>query len=146
MAKTFVVWNGLNEYREELRQLPEACTGEAAHIVEAGANGAYVTISAVYGAHHFTGTLQKRLTLSPLKVSGQFTTGLKLTSGSPIAWLFDNGSQARHYVTEKGVTHVTGRMPPSHIFSSTVGKTKRAIVQNLKDMVMRRGATSVSGE
>jgi hypothetical protein len=144
-VKAFVVWNGLNEYREELRQLPEACTGEAAHIVEAGANGAYQTISSFYGAHHFTGTLQKRLTLTPLKEAA-FATGLKLTSGSPLAWLFDNGSQARHYVTEHGVTHVTGRMPPTHIFSSTVGKTKRAIVQHLKEMVLRRGATAVTGE
>jgi len=146
MSKTFVVWNGLNEYREELRNLPKDCTGEALHVVEGGVNSAYQTISAVYGAHHFTGTLQKRLRISPMKVRGEFVTGLMLTSGSPLAWIFDNGTQARHYVTEHGVTHATGRMPPTHIFSSTVGKTKRKIVQQLKDMVLRRGASTVSGE
>ena len=146
MSRAFVVWNGLAEYKEQLRTLPEACTGEALHVIEGGVNGAYQAISQVYGEHHFTGTLQKRLRISPLKVNAQFTTGLTLTSGSPLAWLFDHGSQARHYVTENGVTHATGRMPPTPIFVSTVVKTKRKIVEQLKDMVLRRGASAVSGE
>ena len=148
--KAFVVWDGLAEYREELRQMPEACVGEARHIIEGGVNGAYTTISAVYGAHRVTGTLQKRLTISPLKVDGQFSTGLKLTSGSPLAWLFDNGSQARHYVTKGGKDHKTGAMwgktPPTHIFTRTVAKGKRAVVDRIKTMMLRRGATSVAGE
>lgn len=143
--KPFVVWTGLEEYKAELKALPADCTGEAAHLIEGEVNGAYVTISQVYGAHHFTGTLQKKLTKTLLNET-QFATGWKLTSGSPLAWLFGHGSQARHYVTENGVTHATGRMPPNPIFESTVGKTKRAIVQKLKEMVLRRGATSVTGE
>ena len=142
--KTQMVWNGMAEYKEELRQLPAECTGEAAKVVEAGATGAYQTIRAVYAAHHFTGTLEKQLRISPLKINGQFVTGLVLTSGSPLAWLFEHGSQARHYDTANGVKHLTGKMPPTPIFNSTVGKTKRAIVQQLKDIVLRRGATAVT--
>jgi predicted NAD/FAD-dependent oxidoreductase len=145
--KPFVVWNGLAEFKEELRQLPEACTVEAAHLIEGEVNSAYVAISQVYGAHHFTGTLQKKLTKTLLNET-QFATGWKLTSGSPLAWLFDNGSQARHYTTPSGAVHQTGAMwgrtPPTHIFSSTVGKTKRALVQKLKEMVLRHGASTVS--
>jgi len=144
MSKAFVVWDGLAEYKEELRQLPAACLGEGRHAVEGGVNGAYVAISTVYGAHRVTGTLQKRLKITPLKVSGQYSTGLVLTSGSPIAVLFDRGSQARHYVTVNGVDHVTGRMPPNPIFTSSVAKAKREIVAKLKEIVLRRGAVSVT--
>jgi len=87
---------------------------------------------------------------SALKVAGQFTTGLVLKSGSPLAWLFDNGSQARHYVTKGGKDHKTGAMwgktPPTHIFTRTVAKGKRAVVDRIKTMMLRRGATSVAGE
>jgi len=150
MGKAFVVWDGMAEYREALRTLPEACAVEAHHIIEGEVNAAYVMISAVYGAHRKTGTLQKRLTISALKVAGQFTTGLVLKSGSPLAWLFDNGSQARHYVTKGGKDHKTGAMwgktPPTHIFTRTVAKGKRAVVDRIKTMMLRRGATSVAGE
>jgi len=146
--KAFVVWNGLQEYMDALRQMPAECAGEAKHIVEGEVNAAYVTISAVYGAHRHTGTLQKRLTITNLKVGGQYTTGLKLTSGSPIAWLFDNGSQARHYTSANGVEHKTGAMwgktPPTHIFTKTVAKGKRAVVDRIKTMMLRRGATAVT--
>lgn len=139
-------WDGLKELAEELRNLPADSQGEAAKIVEAEVNSAFVTIKRVYDAHRFTGTLSKRLTISPLKVRGQFTTGLVLRSGSPLAWLFDNGSQVRHYVTEHGVKHLTGRMPARPVFARTVGFAKRQIRQALKDMMLRRGASKVTGE
>lgn len=141
-----VVWNGLDEYRAQLKQLPEACTKEAANVVEAGVNSAYVTISGVYGAHRHTGTLQKRLKIEPLKQKRQLTTGLVLKSGSPIAWLFDNGSQARHHASGKSTGTMWGKTPPTHIFVKTIIAARRKITDALKAMVLRNGATSVSGE
>jgi hypothetical protein len=139
MAKAFVVWDGLTEYRAALEALPETCTTEASHIVEGAANAAYVAVGTVYGSHTFTGTLAKRLKLTPLNEQ-KYVTGMKLTSGSPLAWLFDNGTQARH--TKFGANR--GRMPPTHTFSGAVGKEKRRAAQQLREMLERQGASSVT--
>ena len=141
-----LVWRGMQEYREELRQFPEACRGEAAKMIEGEVNGAYVTVKRVYEAHRFTGTLARRLTIAPLTVAGQLTTGLVLRSASRLAWLFDHGSQARHYVTVHGVTHLTGRMPGFHVFGRTAGVTRRKVRGLLIEMVRRRGATTVTDD
>jgi len=144
MAST-MRWDGLKEFREEIRKLPEACRGEAAKVVEAEVNGAYVTIKRVYEAHVWTGTLSRRLAIAPLEVKGQ-TTGVVLRSGSPLAWLFDNGSQARHYVTVNGKQHLTGRMPGFHIFGRTAAFTRRKIRALLIEMVKRHGAVKVTDD
>lgn len=146
MSQTKVTWTGLTEYRNEVRQLPEACTGEAAKVVEGEVNGAYVEIAQVYGQHRHTGKLLKRLKITPITNKGALTTGRKLTSGSPIAWLFDNGSQARHWVSGKSTGKMWGRTPPTHIFTRTEGRTRARIVNLLKAMVLRRGATTVAGD
>ena len=136
-------WDGLAEFREELRKLPEACRGEAAKVVEGEVNAAYVTVKRVYEAHRHTGNLSNKLAIAPLQVSGQMTTGLILKSGSPLAWIFDNGTEARHYITVNGKKHLTGRMPGAHIFGRTVGFTRRKIRALLIEMVKRHGATTV---
>lgn len=140
MAQSQMVWSGLSQLQAELRALPEDCRVEGMKVVEGHVNRAYATIAKVYAAHVFTGTLLHRLKISTVAL------GLVLRSGSPLAWLFDNGSKARHYFTVNGVRHLTGRMPATHIFSRTVGFTKRQIRQDLKDMLLRRGASSVTGE
>ena len=143
MAQSTMRWDGLKEFREELRKLPEACRGEAAKVVEGEVNAAYVTVKRVYEAHRHTGNLSNKLAIAPLKVQGQMVTGLILKSGSPLAWLFDNGTQARHYTTVNGVKHLTGRMPGFHVFGRTVSFTRRKIRARLIEMVKRHGATKV---
>lgn len=140
MAQSQMVWHGLKELQAELRALPAECQGEAGHIIQANVNAAYVTIKRVYEAHVFTGTLSRRLTISTVKL------GLVLRSASPLAWIVDNGTKVRHYITVNGKRHLTGRMPALHIFSRTVGFAKRRVRQDLKDMLLRRGAATVTGE
>lgn len=132
-----IVWHGLEEFRAQLRQVPAACTNEAARIVEGGVNSAFVQISTVYGRHRYTGTLQDRLKITPLRAGGAFTTGLVLKSGSPLAWLFDNGTQARHWKSGKSTGTMWGKTPPTHIFLKTVIKTRREITHQLHGMVHR---------
>jgi hypothetical protein len=49
------------------------------------------------------------------------------------AWLYDNGSQARHYTTKSGATHDTGAMwgktPPTHVFVRTVIRKRRQMYE-----------------
>lgn len=135
---SFMVWHGLEEFRAQLRQVPKGCTNEAARIVEGGVNSAYVQVSTVYGKHRYTGTLQNRLKITPLKVRGEFTTGLVLKSGSPLAWIFDNGTQARHWKSGKSTGKMWGNTPPTHIFLKTILKTRREITEKLHAMVHRK--------
>lgn len=147
MAKG-VVWNGLDEYLAELRRLPEDCTGEAGKFIQAETNAAYVEIAAVYEAHRFTGTMRRLLKLLPITSGGALTAGIQLRSGSPLAWLFDNGSQARHWVSGKSTGKMWGKTPPTHIFARTVGKARRTLAAEFRAMLLRRGGpgTTVTGE
>ena len=145
MAKAqALVWDGMAELIAEVKQLPEACTGEAAKIAEGVVNGVTLDIKAAYPWR--TGNLRTKTTVSPLKVRGKFITGGVVKNTSPLAIIFENGTQARHYVTVNGVKHLTGRMPPGHVFWPRIAKARRALTQLLKDMVLRRGAVSVTGE
>lgn len=133
-----MVWHGLEEFRAQLRQVPKNCSGESARIIEGGVNGAFVTISTVYGKHRYTGTLQDRLTITPMRQKGELTTGLVLKSGSPLAWIFDNGTQARHWKSGKSTGKMWARTPPTHIFLKTIIKTRREITDKLHGMVHRQ--------
>lgn len=133
-----VTWTGMQEYLAELRRLPGESKGEAEKLIRGTVNGAFVTVAGVYEQHQHTGTLRRRLKISD--------DGKQLTSGSPLAWLFDNGSQARHWASGKSTGRMWGRTPPTHIFAKTVGRARRKLTEAYKAMLLRRGATSVTGE
>jgi hypothetical protein len=135
-----MVWRGLREYLAELQKLPEEAKAEAAKQIEGEVNAAYVTVKRVYLDHQHTGTLAKRLTIAPM------AGGLVLRSGSPIAWLFDNGSKARHWATGKSTGAMWGKTPPTHIFAATVAKGRRRLTLLFKEMLKRRGAATVTGD
>lgn len=147
--KSQFVWHGMREYLAELQKLPAEARAEAAKAIEGEVNAAYVTVKRVYLDHKFTGTLARRLTISPM------AGGVVLRSGSPIAWLFDNGSKARHYTgtdkrgrvfsnADRGA--MWGHTPPTHVFASAVAKGRRTLTRKFKEMLLRRGAVSVTGE
>lgn len=140
-----LTWVGLREYRAALLTLPEDSSVEAAKVMDGEINGAYVEISQVYGQHRHTGALQRRLQIQPL-VSRGLTVGRKLRSGSPIAWLFDNGSQARHWANGKSTGRMWGHTPPTHIFRRSEGRARARILTQLVEMMRRRGASTVTGE
>jgi hypothetical protein len=145
-----VHWVGLTQYRASLLALPTNCVREASNAIVGETNAAFVTIAQVYEAHRLTGALRKGLTVSVLGSPGGLITGRVLKSNGALAWLFDNGSVARHYVTRSGADHKTGRMwgktPPTHIFTRTVGRARRRLTQTFRDILLRQGATSVTGD
>ncbi len=147
MANRFV-FTGLKELQAELRSLPEHLTGEAAHIVEGRANAAAVTLRSVYGQHRVTGNLQDHVVVEK-KATGPLGVAYRVASTARHAWLFDNGSEARHYVTGKGNEHATGAMwgktPPTHVFVRTLITARRKMYDGLRDLLMRNGLR-VSGE
>jgi hypothetical protein len=143
-----LVWNGLKELRADLIALPAALTADAeAFVIDAGQE-AKAEIGAVYAAHSRSGHLAKGLQLSS-EPNGTYEVRAVLRSRAPHAWLFDNGSQARHYTTKRGVPHSTGAMwsrtPPTHAFVATVMRKRREMYERLKLLLMRHGLR-VSGD
>lgn len=126
-----LTWAGLTELREALRRLPEDLTGEASHLVEASTNAAAVAIKGGYPAR--TGNLRDH-------VSTEFSrTGLsvvgRVKSTSPHAYIFENGTQARH--TAIGANR--GAMPPGHVFLPAVIRERRRMYADLTDLLERHG-------
>jgi hypothetical protein len=141
-------FDGLAELREQLRNLPSELTAEASRIVDATANAAAVEVRTEYGRHNISGDLQSGVIVTHID-QGKYSAGAILKSTSPHAWLFDNGSQARHYFSKNGKEHETGKMwgriPPTHVFVRIVTRARRSMFGKFKDMLVRNGLT-VTGE
>ena len=137
MANNRLYFEGLSELREALHALPAALTGEASHIVQAAANGATATIKAAYPVR--TGRLRDGVGVS--LEQGPFSTSAIVKNTSKLAFIFENGSQARH--TSIGANR--GSMPPGHVFVPEVIRKRRQMYEQLKDLLVRHGL-GVSGD
>jgi hypothetical protein len=138
VANNRIVWSGLEELKAELRNLPADLTKEASNEVRSAANGAAVKIRTAYGKHRRTGNLQESVEVDQ-KSEGRFSAAMVVKSTSPIAWLFDNGSQARHWASGKSTGQMWGRTPPTHVFVRTVMQARREMYEKLKAMLVRHG-------
>jgi hypothetical protein len=133
-----VVWNGLAELREALRNLPEELTGEAGHIIEGAANAAAADVKAAYPVR--TGNLRDHVFVSH-QDKGRFSAGAVVKNTAKHAWLFENGTQARH--NDLGANR--GSMPPGHVFIPAMIKRRRIMYQQLRALLERHGL-KVTGE
>jgi hypothetical protein len=138
MARNHVVWQGLDEYRKQLANLPEDCTVESGRLIEGTANAAYVDISGAYPSR--TGNLRRGMRLTQTRREGMLVKAV-VKNVAPHANIFEVGTQARH--TKLGANR--GSMPPGHVFVPRIVRHRRALTEKLKAMVARHGAT-VTGE
>jgi len=134
------VFTGLDELKAALRSLPADLVGESAHIIEAAANGAGVTIRGNYGSHRRTGNLQDHVVVEK-KAAGRFGVNYVVKSTARHATLFEHGTQARHWSSGKS----TGVMPPFHAFVPVVIRKRREMYEQLRGVLTRAGL-QVSGE
>lgn len=132
-----VVWEGLKELEDELRQLPETCTGEAGKLIEGTVNSVAVAIKGAYPVR--TGNLRDHLVIKPLTKRG-LIVGAAVTNTAKHALIFEYGSQTR-----KTLLGAPNPMPPGHVFVPRIVRARRALTEQLKEMVARHGAT-VSGD
>lgn len=136
---SLVVWDGLNELRDALKAMPEECAGEAGHLLDGAANGAYVDISGAYPSR--TGNLRKGMRLNKAMKRG-LVVGAEVKNIAPHANIFELGTQARH--TSLGANR--GSMPPGRVFVPRIIKARRRLTQDLKDMVARTTGAVVTGD
>ena len=115
--------DGLDELMAALRALPKELASEASAIVERSARTAFNQISANYAGHNHTGKLERSMKLETERTAFGAIATVKNTD--PIAYVFENGSVARHYITKRnGVVHVTGSMPPMHAFIPVMSRVR----------------------
>jgi hypothetical protein len=136
------IWDGLDELLAEIAAMPESCAGEAAKLVDGAANGAYVDIGRAYPFKF--GELRKGMRLKSVVKKG-LVVGAEVQNVANIAWIFEKGSEVRHYFTVNGVKKLVGRMPASHLFGRRAARARRRLTQELKAMKALRLAT-VTGD
>jgi hypothetical protein len=133
-----LVFDGLSELREQLRNLPSELTGEAANIVLGAANGAAAEIKGAYPVR--TGRLRDGLVVTRAD-KGKFSAGAIVKNTAKHAAIFENGTQARH--NSLGANR--GSMPPGHVFVPRMIRARRRMYERLSDLLRRKGLV-VSGD
>ncbi len=136
-------FDGLEELKAALRNLPTELTAEATHLVEGRANAAATEIRTIYGRHRVTGHLQDGVTVTHTE-RGKWSAGAIVKSAARHAWIFEYGTEARHYITINGKVHNTGEMwgkrtPPRPAFVGTIQKHRRALWQEFRALLERHG-------
>jgi hypothetical protein len=131
VANNRFTWPGLEEIKAQLRALPVELVGEGGHIVEGRGNGAAATIKAGYPSrtHELIEKLEVEFTASA------FGARSVIRNTSRHAAAFENGSEVRH--TALGWNR--GRMPPNHLFTQTIIRARRAMYEDLADLLERKG-------
>jgi len=130
------VWNGLEEFKAALRALPAELTDEASGIVEANANAVVAEIQAGYPVR--TGDLRDHVAVT--FTTSHYATGAVVKNTSKLAYIFENGTQARH--NKLGANR--GSMPPGHVFIPAIIRRRRVMYEQLADLLTRHGL-QVSG-
>ncbi len=135
-----MVFSGVEELKAELRALPAKYADEASEVVLGAAHGAADDVVNAYSQHSVTGDLASHVFVSN-RGMGQFGAGAVVRNTAKHAWIFENGTQARHYVTVKGNQHLTGQMPGFHVFIPAMARFRRQMYQKLIQIVEREGVT-----
>lgn len=138
------VFEGLDELRAALQALPAELTDEASALVFDAGNAAADTVRAIYERHEVTGHLANAVSVAA-QTTGEYGAGVVIRVNDPIAFLFDNGSQARHKVKGSSTGAMWGHTPPTHAFSGTMARGRRAMWGSLAAMLVSHGLV-VSGD
>lgn len=134
-------WSGLEELREQLRNLTPELAQEAGLIVDGAVEEARRNVYAGYmaayrpGAKGGTGNLRSGLRITHFE-KGRFHAGAILKNTAPHAWLYDNGSQLRHFGSAS-----RGTMPAAHTFVREVIRARRGMYIAFGQMLERHGMT-----
>jgi hypothetical protein len=136
MASRFV-FEGLEQLKADLQNLPAALAGDGADIVERHATQAFDTIEAGYPSR--AGALKDKLTVTHTRSAFGARSVVKNTA-KEASW-FEHGTQARHNALGAN----RGSMPPNPIFTQTIIRERRGMYDDLKGLLEQQGLT-VTGD
>lgn len=132
-----IEYTGLTELKAALRSLPADLARLGNVIVSAHTQAAYDSIRALYP--EVTGTLKQRMRID-IEQSAFGTIG-RVRSTAPHAWLYENGSQTR----QTALGYNRGAMPPNNVFIPEAIRKRRAMVQQLIQLVNDQGLQVTGG-
>lgn len=138
MSNNRLTYDGMEEFKQALRQLPEEMSQEGGDIVIARAEEAGDDIKTAYEASAVTGDLAKKVRVKVLSRDAGAAAVVESTARH--AYIFENGTQIRKTKAGKNL----GAMPPANIFVPTVIRKRRAMVDDLKGLMTSKGL-EVSG-
>ncbi len=140
-----IQWEGLDELRTALRNLPEQLATEAAAVVRAVATQDAQETKSDYPIrqtgtspgyrrktpYYPPGNLRKGVTVSDksTRVSAHFV----VRSGAPHAWLFEHGTEGRNRQARNGANR--GAMPPAPDSEKMVVKAIRSRQRMVKQLI-----------
>jgi hypothetical protein len=137
-------WEGLDEFKQALRDLPEDLTAEGGRYVEAAANDAAHEAKSGYPKGP-TGNLISRVIVTHFE-RGKFSAGAIVKNTAPHAYLFEHGNQGKvRYYTgtdKRGRTYVNasrGPMPPGNVFIPAMMRARKRMYDRLIAMLERSG-------
>lgn len=147
-----VTFDGVEELHRLLRTFPEILTAEGQRIAEGTANAMASDIRQAYpvrktGLHpgprrqspwYAPGNLLARIAVTHFD-RGKFIAGSMVKNRAPHAYIFENGTDARHYYESSGKRHATGKMPPGRVFIPAAMRWRARMRQELIAMVERHG-------
>jgi len=136
-ANVWFQWKGIAELVQQFKGLAFDLTAASEPDVIAVANAAKNIIYNGYPRR--TGNLRKGLSVV---ISRQGTrTRATIRNSAPHALLFERGTQARH--TKLGADR--GSMPPNHIFTATVERAQRELLNGPLPKVIEQFGMKVTG-
>lgn len=138
MSSVQFKFEGLDELKAALRNLPEELTAEAGYIIEGAANAAAVDIKGAYPVR--TGNLRNGVHVTHFS-RGRFSAGAIVKNTAKHAHIFERGTQARH----NAIGANRGSMPPGNVFIPRIIRARRRMWQQLKELLTRKGLL-VTGE
>jgi hypothetical protein len=129
-------WEGMDEFRAALRQLPEELTAEAATIVYDTGDRAAAAIVAAYP--RVSGKLKEGVRVRQNPYS-RFGVQSIVENTAKLARIFERGSEARH--TALGANR--GRMPVGKVFVPIMERERRTMYYDkLTALLERHGLTA----
>lgn len=129
-----VRFQGLEELKSDLRNLPADLRDDARTIVEEAAEGAKTAIQTAYRARGGTGNLARGVVTKKRK-AGEYAVRASVESTAAHAFIFENGTQTRK--TTLGANR--GAMPPGRVFVPIAMRRRRQMNDDLIDMIKRAG-------
>lgn len=133
MSNNRLRFDGLEELRASLRRLPKELRDEARQIIVDAAQGAATEIRQKYPRR--TGDLADKVEVQVLQSGSNFVAGAIVRNKSKLAFIFENGTQARHNALGAN----RGSMPPGHVFIPAMVRARRRMYERLRELVKRKG-------
>jgi hypothetical protein len=127
-------FDGLEQLKASLRRLPAELRDDAEEIVFDEAKEAADDIRAGYASHRRSGELADKVEAIQLK-GGRLFAGALVQNKSKLAFIFENGTQARH----NAIGANRGSMPAAHVFVPAVIKRRREMYERLRAMMEAHG-------